>query len=299
MAETAALSGQRAAAPEVDRSGRAAVNALEVEGLSHSFGKRQALVEVGFAIPPGSFTVLLGQNGAGKTTLFNLITRLYSNRTGSIRILGIDVRARPSRALAELGVVFQQRTIDLDLTVLQNLLYAAGLQGLPRRLAKERAAAELARFELTERARDKVRELSGGQQRRIEIARALLHSPQLLLLDEPTVGLDIGSRQAILEHVRRLCAGRRSPLHEDHRGPRWEPGEGATTGGRPSEPADGIGVLWATHLIDEVEAEDQVIVLHQGRILAIGDGAAICAKAKASDLRGAFTKLTAAEARAA
>jgi ABC-2 type transport system ATP-binding protein len=284
MAETAALSGQRAAAPEVDRSGRAAVNALEVEGLSHSFGKRQALVEVGFAIPPGSFTVLLGQNGAGKTTLFNLITRLYSNRTGSIRILGIDVRARPSRALAELGVVFQQRTIDLDLTVLQNLLYAAGLQGLPRRLAKERAAAELARFELTERARDKVRELSGGQLRRIEIARALLHSPQLLLLDEPTVGLDIGSRQAILEHVRRLCAGRRS---------------GATTGGRPSEPADGIGVLWATHLIDEVEAEDQVIVLHQGRILAIGDGAAICAKAKASDLRGAFTKLTAAEARAA
>jgi ABC-2 type transport system ATP-binding protein len=283
MAETAALSGQRAAAPEVDRSGRAAVNALEVEGLSHSFGKRQALVEVGFAIPPGSFTVLLGQNGAGKTTLFNLITRLYSNRTGSIRILGIDVRARPSRALAALGVVFQQRTIDLDLTVLQNLLYAAGLQGLPRRLAKERAAAELARFELAERARDKVRELSGGQQRRVEIARALLHRPQLLLLDEPTVGLDIGSRQAILEHVRGLCAGRRS---------------GATTGGRPLAPADGIGVLWATHLIDEVEASDQVIVLHQGRILALGDGAAICAKAKASDLRGAFTKLT-AEARAA
>jgi ABC-2 type transport system ATP-binding protein len=269
MAETATLSGRKAGAPEVDRSGRAAVNALEVEGLSHSFGQRKALVEVGFAIPPGSFTVLLGQNGAGKTTLFNLITRLYSNRTGSIRILGVDVRARPSRALAALGVVFQQRTIDLDLTVLQNLLYAAGLQGLPRRLAKERAAAELARFELAERAKDKVRELSGGQQRRVEIARALLHRPQLLLLDEPTVGLDIGSRQAILEHVRRLCA------------------------------ADRIGVLWATHLIDEVEASDQVIVLHQGRILAIGDGAAICAKAKASDLRGAFTKLTAAEARAA
>ena len=284
MAETATLGGRKAGAPEVDRSGRAAVNALEVEDLSHSFGKRKALVEVGFTIPPGSFTVLLGQNGAGKTTLVNLITRLYSNRTGSIRILGIDVRARPSRALAALGVVFQQRTIDLDLTVLQNLLYAAGLQGLPRRLAKERAAAELARFELTERARDKVRELSGGQQRRVEIARALLHRPQLLLLDEPTVGLDIGSRQAILEHVRRLCAGRRSE---------------ATSGGRPLEPADGIGVLWATHLIDEVEASDEVIVLHQGRILALGDGAAICAKAKASDLRGAFTKLTAAEARAA
>ena len=268
MVETTVLSGQQAVASEVERGARAAP-ALEVLGLSHSFGKRKALDGVGFAIPPGSFTVLLGQNGAGKTTLFNLITRLYSNRSGSIRILGVDVRARPSQALAELGVVFQQRTIDLDLTVLQNLLYAAGLQGLARRVAQERAAAELARFELAERARDKVRQLSGGQLRRVEIARALLHRPQLLLLDEPTVGLDIGSRQAILEHVRRLCAEQR------------------------------IGVLWATHLIDEVQASDQVIVLHQGRILAQGDGAAICATAKASDLRGAFTKLTAAEARAA
>jgi ABC-2 type transport system ATP-binding protein len=268
MAETAVLSGRQGDAHEVERGARAAP-ALEVLGLSHSFGQRKALDEVGFAIPRSSFTVLLGQNGAGKTTLFNLITRLYSNRSGSIRILGIDVRARPSQALAELGVVFQQRTIDLDLTVMQNLLYAAGLQGLARKLAKERAAAELARFELAERARDKVRQLSGGQLRRVEIARALLHRPQLLLLDEPTVGLDIGSRQAILEHVRGLCV------------------------------EAGIGVLWATHLIDEVQASDQVIVLHQGRILAQGDGAAICAKAKASDLRGAFTKLTAAEARAA
>jgi ABC-2 type transport system ATP-binding protein len=238
-------------------------SALAVEGLSHSFGRRKALDEVSFAIAPGSFTVLLGQNGAGKTTLFNLITRLYSNRSGRIRIFGTDLRARPSRALSALGVVFQQRTIDLDLTVLQNLRYAGGLQGLASAVAQRRAAAELARFELSERAGDRVRELSGGQQRRVEIARALLHGPKLLLLDEPTVGLDIGSRQAILQHVRRLCAEER------------------------------IGVLWATHLIDEVAPEDQVIVLHQGRILAQGDGAAICAKAKASDLRGAFTKLTA------
>jgi ABC-2 type transport system ATP-binding protein len=261
----------------------ATVAALEVEGLSHSFGKRKALDGVSFAIPPGSFTVLLGQNGAGKTTLFNLITRLYSNRTGSIRIFGIDVRAQPSRALAQLGVVFQQRTIDLDISVMQNLLYAAGLQGIPHKEAMRRAEAELARFELTERAHDQVRQLSGGQLRRVEIARALLHRPRLLLLDEPTVGLDIGSRQGILDHVRLLCAGRRS---------------GATTGGRPWEPADGIGVLWATHLIDEVHADDQVIVLHLGRIRALGDGAAICAKAEAPDLRHAFTKLT-TEARAA
>ena len=245
---------------------RAGVPALEVEGLSHSFGKRKALDGVSFAIPPGSFTVLLGQNGAGKTTLFNLITRLYSNRTGSIRIFGTEVRTHPSRALAQLGVVFQQRTIDLDISVMQNLLYAAGLQGIPRAEAKRRAEAELARFELTERAGDQVRQLSGGQLRRIEIARALLHRPRLLLLDEPTVGLDIGSRQAILDHVRRLCA------------------------------EEGLGVLWATHLIDEVAADDQVIVLHLGKILAIGDGAAICAKAEARDLRHAFTKLTTARA---
>jgi ABC-2 type transport system ATP-binding protein len=265
MAETATLGGCTIGAPGPQRSTPEA-SALEVEGLSHSFGKRKALDDVGFEIPPGSFTVLLGQNGAGKTTLFSLITRLYSNRSGSIRIFGIDVRAKPSQALSRLGVVFQQRTIDLDLTVMQNLLYAGGLQGLARAEAKRRGLAELARFEITERARDKVRQLSGGQMRRIEIARALLHRPKLLLLDEPTVGLDIGSRQAILEHVRRLCA------------------------------EEGLGVLWATHLIDEVGAEDQVILLHLGRILAIGDGAAICAKAKASDLRSAFTKLTAARA---
>ena len=179
-------------------------------------------MSVSFAIQPGSFTVLLGQNGAGKTTLFNLITRLYSNRTGSIRIFGIEVRSHPGRALAQLGVVFQQRTIDLDISVMQNLLYAAGLQGIPHAEARRRAEAELARFELTERAKDQVRQLSGGQLRRVEIARALLHRPRLLLLDEPTVGLDIGSRQAILDHVRRLCA------------------------------EEGLGVLWATHLIDEV-----------------------------------------------
>jgi ABC-2 type transport system ATP-binding protein len=245
---------------------RAGVPALEVAGLSHSFGRRKALDGVSFAIQPGSFTVLLGQNGAGKTTLFNLITRLYSNRAGSIKIFDTEVRAHPSRALAQLGVVFQARTIDLDISVIQNLLYAAGLQGIPHREARRRAEAELARFELSERAKDQVRQLSGGQQRRVEIARALLHRPRLLLLDEPTVGLDIGARQGILDHVRRMCA------------------------------EECLGVLWATHLIDEVHAEDQVIVLHLGRVRAIGDGAAICAKAEARDLRHAFTKLTAARA---
>jgi ABC-2 type transport system ATP-binding protein len=236
--------------------------ALAVEALSHSFGRRQALRSVGFEVPAGRFAVLLGQNGAGKTTLFNLITRLYGNRSGAIRIFGLDVRARPRAALARLGVVFQQRTIDLDLSVMQNLLYHAGLHGLDRRSARARAEAALTRFELTLRAHDKVRTLSGGQVRRVEIARALLHGPKLLLLDEPTVGLDIGSRAGIVEHVRALVRDA------------------------------GLGVLWATHLIDEVAPDDLVIVLHDGAVRAVGSGRAICEGAQASDLSGAFRKLT-------
>jgi ABC-2 type transport system ATP-binding protein len=239
-------------------------NALEVENLSHSFGKRRALNGVSFAIAPGAFTVLLGQNGAGKTTLFNLITRLYNSQSGHIRIFGKEMRADPGAALARLGVVFQQRTVDLDLTVRQNLLYHGGLHGLSSAEAKERADAELKRLELANRANDKVRELSGGQARRVEIARALMHSPKLLLLDEPTVGLDIGSRQTILDHVRRLCE------------------EG------------GLGVLWATHLIDEAREGDAVIVLHLGEVKAAGEARNVCEQAKAPSLKDAFAKLTGA-----
>lgn len=238
--------------------------ALDVGDLSHSFGKRQALDGVSFSIEPGMFTILLGQNGAGKTTLFNLITRLYNNRAGHIRIFGTEMRAEPTAALAKLGVVFQQRTVDLDLSVRQNLLYHGGLHGLSRTEAKQRAEAELERFELSDRAHDKVRELSGGQVRRVEIARALIHRPKLLLLDEPTVGLDIGSRQTILEHVQRLCD------------------------------SDGLGVLWATHLIDEAEGAHRVIMLHQGKTMAVGTVEDVCKQAGTEALRDAFTKLTSA-----
>ena len=237
-------------------------DALEIEGLSHSFGKRQALNNVSFTIAPGVFTILLGQNGAGKTTLFNLITRLYNNRTGHIRIFGVEMRADPGAALARLGVVFQQRTVDLDLTVRQNLLYHGGLHGLSSSESRERTEAELQRFELTERGDDRVRELSGGQVRRVEIARALIHRPKLLLLDEPTVGLDIGSRQTILDHVRRLCD------------------------------ENGIGVLWATHLIDEAGDADNIVILHQGEIKAVGAAHTVYEEAGAQTLRDAFTTLT-------
>ena len=184
------------------------VPALEVEGLVHAFGSRRVLDGVGFRIPPGRFTVLLGPNGAGKTTLFALVTRLHHAHRGAIRVFGRDMRADPSAALARMGVVFQQPTLDLDLTVEQNLLYHAALHGMGRAQAAPRIAAELERAGLAARRAERVRHLSGGQRRRVELARALVHDPALLLLDEPTVGLDMDSRQTLLGNVRRLCAER-------------------------------------------------------------------------------------------
>jgi ABC-2 type transport system ATP-binding protein len=236
--------------------------ALEVAGLSFSYSGVPVLDEVEFAIAPGEFVVLLGPNGAGKTTLFSLITRLYDSRVGSIRIEGFDVRRRPSQALSRMGVVFQQPTLDLDLTVRQNLAYHAALHGLSRGLARERIEEQLRRLGMQERMRDKVRHLSGGQRRRIEIARALLHRPRLLLLDEPTVGLDIASRRGIVEHVHRLSA------------------------------EDGVAVLWATHLIDEVQDTDTVIVLDRGRVRAKGTVAEVNAQAKTASIGAAFEALT-------
>jgi ABC-2 type transport system ATP-binding protein len=238
-----------------------AAPALEVAKLSHSFGAKQVLTDVGFAVRPGDFTVLLGLNGAGKTTLFALVTRLFHARGGSIRVFGHDIARDSSAALARMGVVFQQPTLDLDLTVAQNMDYHAALHGMPRREARARAAVELERSGLAGRARDRTRQLSGGQRRRVELARALIHTPGLLLLDEPTVGLDIESRRSLLAHVRAQCAER------------------------------GLGVLWATHLIDEADEKSRVIVLHQGRVLADGAVPDVVAASGERDLRHAFDRL--------
>ena len=236
-------------------------SALSVEGLSHAYGARRALQDVTFAIQPATFTVLLGLNGAGKSTLFSLVTRLFGTQRGSIHIFGHDVARDPGEALRLLGVVFQPRTLDLDLSVQQNLLYHAALHGIGARDARARADKVLGWIGLADRAGDKVRDLSGGQMRRIEIARALLHEPRLLLLDEPTVGLDIKSRADMLDHVRRLVAEER------------------------------VTALWATHLIDEVAQGDDVIVLHQGRLLAHGAVPTVVADQDAPDIHAAFTAL--------
>jgi ABC-2 type transport system ATP-binding protein len=236
--------------------------ALQITGLSHSYGARPALRDVALTLYPGDFTVLLGLNGAGKSTLFSLVTRLYAHRSGSIAIFGAAIDSDPATALSRIGVVFQQTTLDLELTVEQNLRYHAALHGLPRRRMEARIAAEIERVDLAKRRRDKVRQLSGGQRRRVEIARALLHDPKLLLLDEPTVGLDVEGRQFLLDHVRSLCR------------------------------SDGIGVLWATHLIDEIGDDARVIVLHQGKIMAEGSVPDILAATGSATMREAFDALT-------
>ncbi len=248
----------------------AAPPALEVERLSFAYGKRPALRGVGFRIAPGEFAVLLGPNGAGKSTLFALVTRLFhAPGESDIRVFGASLRREPGRALSALGVVFQQPTLDPDLSVRESLLYHAALHGLPKAEARARAARELERVGLADRAADRARNLSGGQRRRAEIARALLTRPSLLLLDEPTVGLDAASRAFLLGHVRGLCRD------------------------------EGLAVLWATHLIDEVEEGARVVVLREGEVQANGSVPEVLAQAGgAATVAEAFARLTAAPERA-
>ena len=237
---------------------------IEASNLSFRYGDRPVLREVSFALTSGRFNALLGPNGAGKSTLFGLLTRLLALQQGELRLAGQSLKHQPAEAMRQIGVVFQQNALDLDLTVRQNLQYHAALHGLSRKEARARGDRELERFNLLERAKDAVRQLNGGHRRRVEIARALLHEPSLLLLDEPTVGLDVASRKALNEHVRTLCE------------------------------EDGLTVLWATHLIEEVRADDRVLILHQGQLLADGNGQAICDAEGTRDLAETFHALTGA-----
>jgi len=239
--------------------------ALTVANVSHVYGRKRALDHVSFTLARGRFSVLLGLNGAGKTTLFSLITRLQAIQAGTISLDGHDLQRDPGEVLRRLGIVFQARTLDLDLTVEQNLAYHAALHGLPARLARARAGAVLERVDLAERHGDKARDLSGGQMRRVEIARALLHQPRVLILDEPTVGLDIKARAEVLAHVRTLVA------------------------------EEGIAVLWATHLFDEIDTGDDLVILHQGRVRGTGRADAIMEQMGAATMTEAFTRMTTSE----
>ena len=237
------------------------MNALEVSGVGFAYGARQTLNDLAFELAPGRFGALLGPNGAGKSTLIALLTRLYDLQQGDIRIFGHSLRDEPRQALRQLGVVFQQSTLDLDLSVQQNLAYHAALHGMPRREAQARIDEELLRQDLAERRHDKVRTLNGGHRRRVEIARALLHQPRLLLLDEASAGLDPASRLALGRHVRNLCR------EQD------------------------LCVLWTTHLLDEIEPSDDLLILHRGARVAWGKASQF-----GDDLAISFARLTGDEA---
>lgn len=237
--------------------------ALDISGLGFDYADKPALDNVDLRIAQGELTMLLGPNGAGKTTLFSLICGLFSPARGTITINGQSLQNRAD-ALAPMGIVFQAQTLDLDLTVQQNLAYFCSLHGLPPATAQNRINEALQRMDLQKRANDKVRTLNGGHRRRVEIIRATLHQPSLLLLDEPTVGLDIPTRAELLDYVRAL----------------------PTT--------QGCAVLWATHLIDEIHETDRVALLHQGQLHHDGIAKHLLQENKAADLPALMQSLNAA-----
>src|SRR5215472_13220200 len=239
-----------------------AAPALLLDNVVKSYGAVRAVDAVSLLARPGEFIALLGPNGAGKTTLFQLLSGLFVADSGRIEVMGHDMARDPVLALARLGIVFQQPTLDLELSVTANLMFHAGLHGIPRAVAEPRIEKELARLGLAERAHDKTAQLSGGNRRRVELARALLHDPRLLLMDEPTVGLDPQSRNDLLELMLAMRAER------------------------------SVAVLWATHLCDEVGDADRVIVLHRGKVLADTAPSALVAAAAAATIEEAFLAMT-------
>ncbi len=235
---------------------------LQVQGLSKRYGNKLALDGLNLELPHGQWVALLGPNGAGKSTLFQLLTGLFAADAGSVHIAGHAMGSAGTRALAHLGVVFQQMSLDLDLSVERNLRFHAALHGMPRALATERIQAAAQRMGLVADLPRSVRELSGGTRRKVELMRALLHAPALVLMDEPTVGLDPKSR-------RDLVAATRQDVSERH-----------------------TGVLWATHLVEEALAADRVLVLHKGKLLADGSPSAVAEALGGGGLEEAFIHAT-------
>jgi len=236
--------------------------ALLLDNVVKSYGSNRAVNGVSLKAHAGEFIALLGPNGAGKSTLFQLLSGLFVADSGRIEVMGNDMSRNAVPALARLGIVFQQPTLDLELTVTANLLFHAGLHGMPRADAKARIERELERLGLKDRAHDKTAQLSGGNRRRVELARALLHDPRVLLMDEPTVGLDPASRSDLLKLLLAMRSERR------------------------------VAVLWATHLVDEVADADRVVVLHRGKVLADTTPAKLKADAGAATIEAAFLAMT-------
>ncbi len=255
--------------PKLERDTGSAAAALCLDNVVKTYGRLRAVDGVSLTVRLGEFIALLGPNGAGKSTLFQLLSGLFVADSGRIEVMGCDMARDPVPALAQLGIVFQQPTLDLELSIAANLQFHAGLHGIPRTVTDARIASALSRLGLIERAADKAAQLSGGNRRRVELARALLHEPSVLLMDEATVGLDPGSRGELL---RLLLAMRRERA---------------------------VAVLWATHLCDEVADADRVVVLHRGKVLADTTPADLVAQSGVATIEQAFLAMTGGAAKQA
>lgn len=213
--------------------------AVSIENVSHFYGKRQALADVSLSIDPGEIFVFLGPNGGGKSTLFRLLSTLMPLRHGSISIYGRTVTAHQHEVRQQIGVVFQMPSLDKKLTVLENIDQQAALYGVAGQTLRERTSVLLEKLELTDRQNDVTEDLSGGLRRRVELAKGMLHSPKVLLLDEPSTGLDPAARQAMWRYLEFL---RRD---------------------------QGVTIVLTSHLLEEAEKADRIAILDQGRLVAL------------------------------
>ncbi len=236
-------------------------SALKINSLYYKYNKDLVLKDISFDIRKSSFFVLLGLNGAGKSTIFALITRLLSLQEGTISINGYDLKDYQN-ALKNIGIVFQEPTLDLDLTVKQNLYYYGSMQGLSFKQTMNSVDEEINKLELREKLDVTVRDLNGGHRRRVEILRALINDPKILLLDEATVGLDVKSRFDIINYIRDIIKKRE------------------------------LSVLWITHLFDELEDNDQVAIIKNGQIIENGIMSEIIKKHEKDSLSDLFDYLT-------
>ncbi len=217
--------------------------AVELEALSHRYGDRLALDAVTLQVAPASVFSLLGPNGSGKSTLFRILATLMAPSSGTARVAGLDVRMQRDQVRRRIGVVFQHPSLDDKLTANENLRHQGHLYGLSGRFLRDRIGELLDRFALTDRAGDFTETLSGGLKRRVELAKALLHAPQILILDEPSTGLDPAARASLMDHLHQL------------------------------RDQDGVTTLLTTHLMDEADRCDRIGVLDEGRLVAM-DGPA-------------------------